>query len=120
MKVDTANAISDVGRTILESAKVEMSYMKMVGADQSHSPLLVAEPTQKQLGNDHRADAHNAAKAIAAQYGKAQGVYYELKDGEVDPISLERISEVIGASALKVVPQYMSFSELKKAMIVKA
>lgn len=119
MKVDTAQAISDVGRTILESAKVEMAYMKMTDAGRSSSALLseVAATAQAQLPASTADDPNSPVKVIGTRYGKAQGVYYELRDGDVFPVSLETITETLGSSGLKLVPHYMSFTDLKKKLI---
>ena len=120
MKVDQAQAISDVGRTILESAKVEMAYMKMTDASKSGSALLgdVGAPVEKQLPPAAAAVQHNPAKEIAGKYGKAQGVYYELdQEGEMMPVSLETMTERIGSSGLKLVPSYLSVTEMKKKMV---
>lgn len=48
LKVDQAMAISKLGGTLLESAKVEMKYMELVGASHGQSPLLASidEKTQ--------------------------------------------------------------------------
>lgn len=40
MEVDQALAISKLGSTLLESAKVEIKYMDTVGASRARSPLL--------------------------------------------------------------------------------
>ncbi len=42
LKVDAAMAISKLGSTLLESAKVEIKYMETVGASRATSPLLAS------------------------------------------------------------------------------
>lgn len=40
MKPEVANQVCNIGRTLLESAKVELKYMDMMGLSKANSPLL--------------------------------------------------------------------------------
>jgi hypothetical protein len=40
MKPEVANQVCNIGRTLLESAKVELKYMDMMGLSKASSPLL--------------------------------------------------------------------------------
>lgn len=40
MKPEVANQVCNIGRTLLESAKVELKYMDMMGLSRASSPLL--------------------------------------------------------------------------------
>lgn len=118
MDVKTALAVSDLGKTLVETAKVELGFLKHVDSRTPTSNFLGGKTALAQSTTAGHAQLGAAPVSdIARRYGKAQGVYYELKDGEVDPISLERITEAIGQGGIKLVPHYMSFTELKKKML---
>lgn len=42
MNPETAREVSNIGRTLLETAKVEMRYMELLGASRASSPLLAS------------------------------------------------------------------------------
>lgn len=54
MKPEVAREVSSIGRTLLESAKVELKYMEMLGMSKGSTPLLssiseTAAPATRQL-----------------------------------------------------------------------
>lgn len=54
MRPEVAREMSNIGRTLLESAKVELKYMDMLGLSKASSPLLASitdqvHPAAKQL-----------------------------------------------------------------------
>ena len=52
MQIETAKTIAEVGQVIINSAKVECDFMKVLGMDSSFSGFIPQNNDQKKLGNE--------------------------------------------------------------------
>jgi hypothetical protein len=51
-ELSRAKSIASIGSVLVNSAKVEIDYMKAMGIEESTSELFKSVPPQKQLGNE--------------------------------------------------------------------
>lgn len=112
MDVKTAKAVSDLGRTLVETAKVELSYMKHVDSRKPNSAFL-----DQPKATEPKRLATSEADRIRALYGRAQGVYYVLDEDDVTPLPLESMLERLGPEGLKTVPQYETRRDTRRALL---